>query len=853
MQKLKFDVTGMTCAACKANIEKTVSGLPGVETADVSLLANSMTVTFDESQADSGKICAAVKSIGYGAEPTSPEKSGGGIRAEWKKRAERAAEERKSLGVRLVSSVCFLVPLMYVSMGHMIGLPLPSFLSHAAHPAASAFFQLILAACTVYINRKFFQNGFRALIKRVPNMDSLVSLGSSVSFVYGVVSVFLMIYGLETGNAGFVEKYSHELYFESSAMILTLVTLGKYLETRSKRKTSEALEKLVAFAPKTASVVRNGEEILIPAEELVVGDTVIVRTGDSVPADGVITDGNGCLDQSAVTGESIPVDLSAGDKVVSASVNKNGTFRFRAEKVGEDSTIAQIIRLVDEAANTKAPIAKIADKVSGIFVPAVICIALLTAAVWLIAGESADFAFSCAVSVLVISCPCALGLATPVAVMAGTGKAAEYGILIKSAESLELLASTDTVVFDKTGTVTSGKPSVTDIYAGDGDENDLLSLAAAVESGSEHPLARAITAYAAGRGVTVPEITGFTTVPGRGVSATVDGVPALAGNAAFMTENGIALPDDAEAEVKRLSSAGKTVFIFAKDGRFKGLAAVADTLRQDAVSAVAELEKMKIRTAMLTGDGKAAAEEIGKRIGIGRVKAGCMPAEKEEFVRSERESGRVVVMVGDGINDAPSLTSADVGVAVSGGTDIAIDAADVVLTKDSPYDVVTAIKLGKASLRTVKQNLFWAFFYNVICIPVAAGALYPSFAFKLDPMIAAAAMSASSLFVVGNALRLRLFGRKRRSAEDNGKSPSASGEGKNEGETYMKKTIVIEGMMCEHCKARVEAALAAVEGVKDVKVELKKKTATVTSENEISGETLSSAVTAAGYKVIEVK
>ncbi|MBO4217452.1 MAG: cadmium-translocating P-type ATPase, partial [Clostridia bacterium] len=712
------------------------------------------------------------------------------------------------------------------------------------HPAVSAFVQLIFASCVVYINRKFFQNGFRALIKRVPNMDSLVSLGSSVSFVYGAVAVALMIYGLENGNAELVSRYSHELYFESSAMILTLVTLGKYLETRSKRKTSEALEKLIDFAPKTACVLRDGKELTIPAEELAAGDTVVVRTGDSVPADGVITEGNGCLDQSAVTGESVPVDLSVGDRVVSASVNKNGTFRFRAEKVGEDSTISQIIRLVDEAANTKAPIAKIADKVSGIFVPAVICIALITAAIWLIAGESADLAFSCAVSVLVISCPCALGLATPVAVMAGTGKAAEHGILVKSAESLELLASADTVVFDKTGTVTSGKPSVTDIVVLSGSESELLTAAAAVESGSEHPLAKAITAYAVGKGTAVPEVSDFETFAGRGVSASVGGEKVLAGNEKFITESGTVIPADAKAEADRLSSAGKTVFLFSKNGVCIGLAAVADTLREDAAEAVSELRKMGIRTAMLTGDSKAAADEIGGRIGVERVVSECMPAGKEEFIRNERESGRVVVMVGDGINDAPSLTCADVGVAVSGGTDIAVEAADVVLTTDSPLGVVTAVKLGKASLRTIKQNLFWAFFYNVICIPIAAGALYPAFAFRLDPMIAAAAMSASSLFVVGNALRLRLFGRKSR---------IKNSENDVKGDRYMKKTVVIEGMMCEHCKARVEEALSKVAGVKSVAVDLKKKTAEVALDGETADEALSSAVIAAGYKVVEIK
>ena len=839
----------MTCAACRANIEKTVSGLPGVSSADVSLLANSMTVAYDEGVADEGKICAAVRGIGYGAEPEDTANARGGIRAEWNKRAARAAEERKRLGRRFVTSAAFLIPLMYISMGHMIGLPFPSALSREAHPTVSAFAQLILAACIVYINRDFFTSGFRALIKRVPNMDSLVSLGSSVSFIYGVFSLFAMIYWLERGDFQTVAHYSHELYFESSAMILTLVTLGKYLETRSKRKTSEALEKLIDFAPKTASVIRDGVETVIPAEELAVGDVVVVRAGDSVPADGTITEGNGCLDQSAVTGESIPVDLAVGDSVVSASVNKNGTFRFRAEKVGEDSTISQIIRLVDEAANTKAPIARIADKVSGIFVPAVIFVALLTAAIWLIAGASVDFAFSCAVSVLVISCPCALGLATPVAVMAGTGKAAEYGILIKSAESLERIASADTVVFDKTGTITSGKPSVTDIIPFSCGEEELIAVAAAVESGSGHPLARAITEYASKRGVDTPEASDFAAYPGRGASAVVSGVTVLAGNAKFMTENGIDIPASAAERADILSSEGKTAFMFAAGGSFSGLAAVADTMRPDAPEAVTGLKKLGIPTVLLTGDSRAAAETVGREAGIDTVIPECMPADKEKYIRNERENGRIVVMAGDGINDAPSLTAADVGIAVSGGTDIACEAADIVLTHDSPSDVVTAVKLGRASLRTIKQNLFWAFFYNVICIPVAAGALYPALSFRLDPMIAAAAMSASSLFVVGNALRLRLFGRKDR-REGNAGEKNANDL---KGERYMKKAVMIEGMMCEHCKARVEAALAAVNGVKKVEADLKSKTAAVTFDGEVSDEDLINAVVNAGYKVTGVK
>ena len=895
MKNEKFHITGMTCAACQANITRNVGKLDGVEEVNVSLLANQMTVAYDEEKTDEQAIIHAVTEIGYGASGTGTEaQKDSGFGKEWQSRREMTEENQKEMKRRLITSVAILIPLMYVAMGPMMSLPVPGFLVGMENSLISALTQLLLTVPVMIINRHFYQSGFKALVKKAPNMDSLVAIGSAAAFVYGVFSMYRMAYGFGHGDMDLVHQYGHELYFESCAMILTLITVGKYLEARSKAKTSDALRKLVDLAPKTAVVLRDGIEQVIPAENVTAGDIVVIKPGGSIPVDGVVTEGHGYVDQAAITGESVPVEKNAGDEVISATINKNGSFRFRASRVGDDTTLAQIIRLVDEAGNTKAPIARLADRVSGVFVPTVIIIAILTAIVWLIAGQSFEFALSNAIAVLVISCPCALGLATPVAIMVGTGKAAEYGILIKSAVSLETLHSIDTVVLDKTGTITVGHPSVTDVILWNkkNTREEFLAAAAAVEAGSEHPLAVAVVEKAGQEGLVLPKAEAFDSLAGRGVSAVIKGKRYLAGNMAFLQENGLLKQPELQKKVQEqadsLASEGKTPLLFACDEELEGIIAVADTVRETSKAALRQFKEAGLKVVMLTGDNRITAEAIRKRLDIEEAISEVMPTQKESCIRELQEKGHKVAMVGDGINDAPALTRADVGIAIGAGTDIAIDSADVVLMKDSLADVVTAIDLSKSVIRNIRMNLFWAFFYNVCGIPVAAGLLYPMFNIRLSPMIGAAAMSLSSVCVVTNALRLRFFKGKtvpsdaaeeqkknetadsgtaqlrtaERSAADDNREPNkeAIKEVKEErngekmpsgkGEKEMEKVIEVEGMMCAHCQMHVQKALAAVEGVSEAAVDLEAKKAVVKLSQEVSDETLMKAVEDAGYTAV---
>ena len=865
MKTEKYTVTGMTCAACQANVTRCVQKLEGVEDVNVSLLANQMTVIYDEAQLEPNEIISAVQKIGYGA--ALPEQAGAkdnSFRSEWQARKDRAEENRKSMKRRLVSSIVLLIPLMYIAMGPMMYLPVPSIFVGMDNALISALTQLLITIPILFINRHFFQNGLKSLFHRAPNMDSLVAIGSGASLVYGIFAMFRMAYGFGHGDMAVVHEYAHALYFESAAMILTLVTVGKYLEAKSKSKTSDALGKLVDLAPKNAVVIRGGVEQTIPAEQVIAGDIVVIRPGEGIPVDGVVTEGHGYVDQAAITGESIPVEKNPGDPVISATINKNGTFRFQASKVGEDTTLSQIIRLVDEAGNSKAPIARLADKVSGVFVPTVIGIAIVTAIVWLLMGQNFEFALSNAISVLVISCPCALGLATPVAIMVGTGKAAEMGILIKSAESLENLHAVDTIVLDKTGTITSGHPSVTDVVVIDSHitEQTLLEEAAAVETGSEHPLAQAIVEYAKQVGISIPKAETFEAQAGRGVKATVRGHAYLAGNTAFMEESHL-LAADVRAQkvrdaVKKLAEEGKTPLLFARDGTIVGIFAVADTIRASSRAAIQQFSKMGLHVVMLTGDNRVTAEAIRRELGIEKAISDVLPTEKEANIRALQEQGHKVAMVGDGINDAPALARADIGIAIGAGTDIAIESADVVLMKDSLEDVATAIDLSRAVVRNIHMNLFWAFFYNILGIPVAAGVLFPAFGLRLSPMIGSAAMSLSSVCVVTNALRLRFFkqkGKEQHSAEHlaalpeikETPVPAEQGPVEQKGTILMKKVLIVDGMMCAHCQMHVQKALEGVDGVQEAVVDLEKKQATVSLSKEVSDQVLMDAVQEAGY------
>lgn len=846
MKTEKFQITGMSCAACQIHVAKSVQKLDGVSDVDVSLLANTMVVKYDDLKTDSQKIAEAVSKAGYGAFLFEHHGGRNDFRREWQRRKEEEVLNQKKLKQRLISSIIFLIPLLYISMGHMLLLPVPLFLSGKENSLLFAFTQFLLTIPVVVINGHFFVSGIKAFFNKMPNMDSLVAIGAGASLLYGIFAIYMMIYGFSHGNFDFVLRYSKVLYFESCATILTLVTVGKYLEARSKAKTSDALDKLVNLAPKTAVIIRNGKEVIIPSEQVVSGDIVLIKPGKSIPVDGVVTDGYGYVDQSAITGESIPVEKNIGDEVLSATVNKNGSFRFRASNVGEDTTLARIIKLVDEAGSSKAPIARLADSISGIFVPAVIVIAILTAICWIAAGQSFEFAFNCAVSVLVISCPCALGLATPVAIMVGMGKAAEYGILIKSAESLERLHSVDTVVLDKTGTVTSGHPKVTDIEVfANLSEKDFLSIAASIEQGSEHPLAGAVVNKAKEEGIEIKTPDKFEIIPGKGVLAVIDGESYTAGNIKLMSENEVEDSAFFGKMSEKYSYLEKTPLFFAKNKKLLGLIAVADSVRQTSADAVMYLKQSGLRVILLTGDNRLTAGSIAKEVGIDEVIADVRPEGKEAEVGRLQDSGHRVAMVGDGVNDAPALVRADVGIAIGAGTDIAVDSGDVVLMKDSLLDVVRAIRLSGEVVKNIRTSLFWAFVYNIIGIPVAAGVLYPAFGLLLSPMIAAASMSLSSVCVVSNALRIRLF---RDNIEEQPKEKELFAGDKN-----MKKIMLIDGMMCAHCQKRVHDVLSALDGVAEVDVNLENKTAVVVCSKEIDDKILTDAVTNAGYEVLSIK
>ena len=845
--KQKFDVTGMSCSACSAHVEKAVSRVPGVNQVQVNLLQNSMVVEYEDEATDAAAIIHAVEDAGYGASVKDAHEPAKKAENDLQK---RTAEEAKKMKHRLGWSIVFLIVLMYVSMGHMLGWPLPGILLGHENMMIFALTQLFLTLPIMYLNRKYYENGFKSLFHGAPNMDTLVAMGSTAAFVYSVSRLYVMGYAMGRGETDMAHMAAMNLYFESAAMILTLVTIGKYMESRSKSRTSDAITKLVDLAPKTALVVRNGRETEIPADQVQVGETVIVKPGQGIPVDGVILEGTGTVDESAITGESIPVEKKVGDRVTGATVNRAGYFQMKADRIGEDTTLSQIIRLVEEASGSKAPIAKLADKVSGIFVPVVITIAVITIIVWLLSGATFSFALASGIAVLVISCPCALGLATPTAIMVGTGRGAEQGILIKSGESLETAHLVDTVVLDKTGTITEGHPAVAAVRMAPGvTEAELLGLAASLEKASEHPLAEAIVRYAEEAGVEVSQATEFAAEAGQGVSGMVSGRKVLAGNQKMMDAQKVTL-DGMDAEAGKLSEEGRTVLYIAVDQKLLGMIAVADPVKKTSAEAIREMEQMGLDVVMLTGDHEKTARAIQKQLGISRVIAQVLPQDKEREVRRLQEEGHKVAMVGDGINDAPALARADVGIAIGAGTDVAIESADIVLMKSDLLDAVTAVQLSRAVIRNIKENLFWAFCYNAIGIPLAAGVFYPLLNWQLSPMFGSAAMSFSSVFVVCNALRLKGFQpgfRKKRG----GKTTAVSAE-KKKGELTMKKTIKIEGMMCSHCTGRVDKALNALDGV-TATVSLEDKAAYVTVDGAVTDEELKKAVVDAGYEVTGIE
>lgn len=824
----KFNVTGMTCSACSAHVEKSVKKLNGVKSVNVNLLQNNMHVDFDETAVSVDDIINAVVSGGYGASVAGKEQE---------KKDNKIDNEISNMKFRLIVSLVCLVPLMYISMGHMWGWPFLNVFHGAENGITFALTQMLLMLPIMYVNRKYYITGFKTLFHGAPNMDSLIAIGSGAAFTYGIIAIYCIGYGLGHGDKEFAHSYMMNLYFESAAMILALITLGKFLESRAKGKTSQAIEKLIDLSPKTAVVIRDGKEVTVGVDDVQIGEIVAVKAGQSVPLDGVIVEGNGAIDESAITGESIAVEKNVGDKVIGATINKSGYFKFKVEKVGEDTALSQIIHLVEEASASKAPIAKLADKVSGIFVPVVISIAVITIIVWLLLGKGVSFALSMGISVLVISCPCALGLATPTAIMVGTGKGAQYGILTKSAESLETAHQVDTVVLDKTGTITEGKPSVTDIAPVGISDKELLQIAASIEYLSEHPLAKAIVEKA--DGLEFSDVADFEQIVGQGVKGNVDGKKVLAGNYKMMRENNIEVSED-----EIFANDGKTSLYFAVDNKFVGIIAVADTIKETSRQAIEDMRNMGLDVIMLTGDNAVTANAIKNKLPLSSAVAEVLPSDKEEEVRKLQQSGHKVAMVGDGINDAPALTRADVGIAIGAGTDIAIESADIVLMKSDLQDVVTSIELSHSVIKNIKENLFWAFFYNALGIPIAAGVLYGIAGLKLNPMIAALAMSFSSVFVVSNALRLRFFKPKRNNIKTV----------KNEKENItMTKTIKINGMMCSHCTGRVGEVLNAIDGV-SAEVSLDNGgQAVVTLAKDVSDDVLKKAVVDAGYEVVGIE
>lgn len=883
--KERFDVTGMTCSACSSHVEKSVGKLTGVENVSVNLLTNSMQVEFDENKLDTAGIIKAVEDAGYGAavkdeHAKSGAKTSGQSDSQENNGLSAVEQNVKNMKRRLIVSLIFWIPLMYVSMGHMIyqwlNIPMPPFTMNFLHGNENAityaFTQFLLLLPILIANQKYFKNGFKTLWHRSPNMDSLIAIGAGAAILYGIFAIYRIGYAMGHGDMMVVHQYAHDLYFESAGTILTLITIGKYLETKSKGKTSEAITKLLNLAPKTVTAVRDGVEQVVDAADVEKGEIFLVKPGESVAVDGIVLEGKSSFDESAITGESIPVPKQEGDTIVSASINKSGLIRAKATKVGEDTTIAQIIRLVEEASSSKAPIAKMADKIAGVFVPAVITIALITGVIWLISGATFEFAMSTAIAVLVISCPCALGLATPVAIMVGTGKGAENGILIKSGDALETAHQIDTVVLDKTGTITQGKPVVTDIICAAGknaDKTQLLQIAGSLEKGSEHPLAEAIVNYCLTNNISLEKVTDFNALFGKGIEGTMSGTHYYAGNEKMMEEKGISLSTEQKNQIQALAKQGRTPLLFADEKQFLGIVAVADVVKPTSKEAVQKFRDYGIHVIMLTGDNEVTAQAIKEQVGIDEVVAGVLPTQKEEKISALKQAGHKVAMIGDGVNDAPALASADVGIAIGAGTDVAIESADIVLMKNDLLDAVGAVKLSKAVIRNIKENLFWAFFYNSIGIPLAAGVLYPLFQIKLNPMFGAAAMSLSSVCVVSNALRLRwvkLHDAKKTQSEPyqdvaastiadinqhNALDNNIKSTNNDKGESTMTTTISIEGMMCAHCQAHVEKALKEVAGVTEVTVSLENKNAVVTGDASV--ETLKQAVVDAGYEVTDVK
>lgn len=860
MKQERFDVTGMTCAACSARVEKAVRATPGVRDVSVNLLKNSMTASYEEGQTDPAAIIASVERAGYGAALQSSPQPEAKNAAPRRDPNEIARREYKKVRLRLIVSAIFAIPLFYISMGHMMNWPLPGFLLGVENAMTFSLTLFLLLLPILIVNAKIFRQGLRSLLHGAPNMDSLIAIGSGAAVIYGIYAMFRISAGLGHGDPDTVHHFMMDLYFESAGMILALITLGKFFEARAKGKTSDAITKLMDLAPKTATVERGGEESRIPAEEVRKGDILIVKAGEAVPVDGIITQGSTSIDESALTGESIPVEKKAGDSVIGATINQSGYFKMQATKVGEDTALAQIVRLVDEATSSKAPIAKLADKVSGVFVPIVIAIAVIAAIGWLIAGYPVEFALSIGIAVLVISCPCALGLATPTAIMVGTGRGASSGILFKSAQALETAHSVRTVVLDKTGTITQGRPVVTDIgTAGDVSAAELLQIAYSLERLSEHPLAQAITAQAEKQGIGALPVTDFRQIPGQGIEGLIGGQQCRAGNRRMLEQAGIrsqALRDREAA----LADEGKTPLFFLRGGELIGIIAAADPVKPSSRRAIAQLKKMGIEVIMLTGDNEKTARAIQRQVGVDRVIAEVLPQDKEQEIRRLQEAQRKVAMVGDGINDAPALARADVGIAIGAGTDIAIESADVVLMKSDLMDVPSAIQLSRAVIRNIKQNLFWAFFYNTIGIPIAAGIFYPAFGLKLSPMIGALAMSFSSVFVVTNALRLRFFKPKQPDLPEDTEQAGAQTDeihsftvngvdANKKGVTVMRKIVHIEGMMCAHCVKHVQDALCAVPGVTAAEVSLEEKRAVVTVQEGVSDQALTDAVVQAGYEV----
>lgn len=848
MAKEKYNITGMSCAACSAKVERVVGKLDGVENVSVNLLTNSMQVEYKEDKLSSNDIIKNIADAGYGASLATATKQ----KKEEKSIKKTNDEAIDSMKFRLKVSIVFLAILMYFSMGSMIGLPLPKFLSGEGNPVGFALTQLLLVLPVMYVNRKYYISGFKSLFHLSPNMDTLIAVGTVAAFTYGVIAIYVMGYALNNADMHTVTEYRMNLYFESVSMILTLITLGKFFETGSKARTTDAISKLIDLSPKRANVLREGVEENILTEDVVVGDIVIVRPGESIPVDGMIIEGSTSVDESAITGESIPVQKEKGDKLIAATINKNGSVRIKATEVGEDTAISRIIALVEEASSSKAPIAKMADKVAGVFVPVVMGISLITFIVWLALGYDFSFALNCAIAVLVISCPCSLGLATPVAIMVGTGKGAENGILIKSADALETTHSIDTVVLDKTGTVTEGKPVVTDILTFDTDENEFLKLAAGVESASEHPLAEAIVEKAKEKNLEIVSPTEFQAISGRGIVASVRGSKIIAGNEQAIKEQYGNSENFTEVFKKgnELAAQGKTPMYFGKDNKLLGIIAVADTIKKDSKEAIQALKNRNIDVVLLTGDHKNTAMAIAKEAGIKKVIAEVLPTDKEEHIRELIKAGHKVAMVGDGINDSPALARADVGIAIGAGTDIAIESADIVLMHSSLKDVATAIDLSKAVIRNIKQNLFWAFFYNSIGIPLAAGVFYLSLGWKLSPMFGAAAMGMSSVCVVSNALRLRAFKPKKIKKNNIENDEIELIENNRKEDKNMTTVINVNGMMCEHCKATVEKVTRGVEGVSNSLVNLDAKNVTIEHSADTDLEKVKKAITDAGYEVV---